>query len=91
MSNNAAERAIRPLALGRKNYLFAGSDSGGRRAAIVYTVVETARLNGLDPEAYLRDVLARVADHPIGRIGELLPWDVARWPTSPASGSTSTR
>jgi transposase len=79
------------MALGRKNYLFAGSDSGGRRAAIVYTVVETARLNGLDPEAYLRDVLARIADHPIRRIGELLPWDVARWPPSPASASTSTR
>ena len=74
MSNNAAERAIRPLALGRKNYLFAGSDAGGRRAAAVYTIVETARMNGLDPEAYLADVLARIADHPASRIDELLPW-----------------
>jgi transposase len=74
MTNNAAERAIRPLALGRKNYLFAGSDSGGRRAAILYTLIQTATLNGLDPEAYLRDVLARIADHPINRIDDLLPW-----------------
>ena len=75
MSNNAAERAIRPLALGRKNYLFAGSDAGGRRAAAVYTIVETAKMNGLDPEAYLADVLARLADHPANRIDELLPWN----------------
>jgi transposase len=68
MTNNAAERAIRPLALGRKNYLFAGSDAGGRRATILYTLIQTATLNGLDPEAYLRDVLARIADHPINRI-----------------------
>ena len=74
MTNNAAERAIRPLALGRKNYLFAGSDSGGRRAAILYTLIQTATLNGLDPEAYLRDVLARIAEHPINRIDDLLPW-----------------
>ncbi len=75
IDNNAAERTIRPLALGRKNYLFAGSDRGGERAAAIYTLVSTARLNGLDPEAYLRDVLARIADHPINRIGELLPWN----------------
>lgn len=75
MSNNAAERAIRPLALGRKNYLFVGSDSGGVRAAAMYTLVQTARLNGLDPEAYLRDVFARIADHPINRIEALLPWN----------------
>jgi transposase len=75
IDNNAAERAIRPLALGRKNYLFAGSDKGGERAAAIYTLVGTARLGGLDPEAYLRDVLARIADHPINRIGELLPWN----------------
>jgi transposase len=80
MTNNAAERAIRPLALGRKNYLFAGSDSGGRRAAILYTLIQTATLNGLDPEAYLRDVLARIAEHPIKRIDDLLPW---AWATSP--------
>jgi transposase len=77
ISNNAAERAIRPLALGRKNYLFAGSDAGGERAAAAYTLVETAKLNGLDPEAYLRDVLGRIADHHINRIGELLPWNIA--------------
>lgn len=74
MSNNAAERAIRPLVLGRKNYLFAGSDSGGVRAAKMYTIIESAKLNGLDPEAYLRDIFARIADHPINRINELLPW-----------------
>ena len=74
MSNNAAERAIRPLALGRKNYLFAGSDEGGRRAAIMYTLIETARLNDLDPEAWLADVIGRIADHPINRVDELLPW-----------------
>jgi transposase len=74
MSNNAAERAIRPLVLGRKNYLFAGSDSGGVRAAKMYTIIESAKLNGLDPEAYLRDIFARIASHPINRIDELLPW-----------------
>jgi len=76
MTNNAAERAIRPLALGRKNWLFAGADSGGERAATMYTIVQTARLNSLDPEAYLRDILDRIADHPINRIDELLPWEV---------------
>jgi transposase len=77
ISNNAAERAIRPLALGRKNYMFAGSDAGGERAAAAYTLIETAKLNGLDPEAYLRDVLGRIADHHINRIAELLPWNIA--------------
>jgi transposase len=76
ISNNAAERAIRPLALGRKNYMFAGSDAGGERAAAAYTLIETAKLNGLDPEAYLRDVIGRIADHPINRIAELLPWNI---------------
>lgn len=78
ISNNAAERAIRPLALGRKNYLFAGSDQGGERAAAVYTLIETAKLNGLDPEAYLRDIIGSIADHPINRISELLPWNMLR-------------
>jgi hypothetical protein len=75
ISNNAAERAIRPLKLGTKNWLFAGSDAGGERAAAIYTLIGTARLNGLDPAAYLRDILTMIADHPINRIGELLPWN----------------
>ena len=74
LDNNPAERALRGVAVGRKNYLFAGSDRGAERAAALYTLIETAKLNGLDPEAYLRDVLARIADHPAKRLTELLPW-----------------
>jgi transposase len=74
IDNNAAERALRAVAIGRKNYLFAGSDAGGERAAALYSLIGSAKLNGLDPQAYLRDVLARIADHPISRIQELLPW-----------------
>jgi transposase len=77
IDNNAAERALRAVALGRKNYLFAGSDVGGERAAAIYSLVGTAKLNGLDPESYLRDVLSRIADHPVNRIDELLPWNFA--------------
>ena len=73
--NNPVERALRGVAVGRKNYLFAGSDAGGERAAAMYSLIETAKLNGIDPEAYLRDVLARIADHPNNRILELLPWN----------------
>ena len=76
LDNNAAERALRAVALGRKNYLFAGSDSGGERAAAIYSLIGTAKLNGLDPEGYLREVLQRIADHPINRIKELLPWNL---------------
>jgi transposase len=74
--NNAAERSIRPLAIDRKNWLFAGSDLGGERAAIIYTLTETAKMNGIDPEAYLRAVIDRIADHPMKKIGELLPWNI---------------
>jgi transposase len=77
IDNNAAERALRAVALGRKNYLFAGSDAGGERAAAIYSLIGSAKLNGLDPEAYLREVLTRIADHPITRIEELLPWNIA--------------
>ena len=76
IDNNAAERALRAVALGRKNYLFAGSDKGGERAAAMYTLLGTAKLNGLDPEAYLHHVLERIAEHHINRIDELLPWNV---------------
>ncbi len=77
IDNNPAERALRCVALGRKNYLFAGADSGGERAAAIYSLIGSAKLNGLDPELYLRTVLAQIADHPISRIGELLPWNLA--------------
>lgn len=77
LSNNAAENQIRPLALGRKNWLFAGSDSGGERAALFYALIRTATLNGIEPEAYLRDVIARIGSHPVNRLHELLPWNWA--------------
>ena len=77
IDNNTAERAIRAIALGRKNWLFAGSHDGGERAAAIYTLTETAKLNGIDPEAWLRDVLDRLATHPAKRIDELLPWQWA--------------
>ena len=77
IDNNAAERALRTVALGRKNWLFAGSDDGGERAANIYSLLGTARLNDLNPEAYLRYVLERIADHPITEIDQLLPWNVA--------------
>ncbi len=75
MTNNAAERALRCIAVGRNNWTFAGSDAGGRRAAAIYTLIETAKLNDVDPQAWLADVLARLHDHPAKRIAELLPWN----------------
>ena len=74
LDNNPAERALRCVAIGRKNYLFAGSDAGGRRAAAMYSLIETAKLSGLDPQRYLTDILTRIADHPARQIAELLPW-----------------
>ncbi|KUZ98305.1 transposase [Burkholderia ubonensis] len=78
IDNLPVERALRGVAIGRRNYLFAGADSGGERAAAIYSLIGTAKLNGIDPEAYLRHVLARIADHPINRIDDLLPWHLAQ-------------
>ena len=75
LSNNAAERALRGIALGRKSWLFAGSDRGGQRAAAMYSLIVTAKMNDIDPQAWLADVLARVASHPASRLDELLPWN----------------
>jgi len=77
IDNNSAERALRAIAIGRKNYLFMGADSGGQRAASLYSIIGTAKLNGLDPAFYLRTVLATIAEHPINRIEQLLPWTIA--------------
>ena len=75
MTNNAAELALRCTAVGRYNWAFAGSDAGGRRAAAIYTLIETAKLNDVDPQAWLTDLLTRLQDHPAKRIAELLPWN----------------
>ena len=72
----AIEYLHRSLALGRRNWTFAGSDAGGERAAAIYSLIETAKLHGLDPEAYLRHVLERIASYPVNRVHELLPWNV---------------
>lgn len=85
ISNNAAENQIRPAAVGRKNWLFCGSDVGGERAAGFYTLIRTARLNGVEPEAWLTDVIARIGGHPINRLAEMLPWN---WQT-PATQSVA--
>ena len=74
LSNNAAERVLRGIALGRRAWLFAGSDRGGERAAAMYTLIATPKLNCVDPQAWLADVLRRVADHPASKLHELLPW-----------------
>ena len=86
--NNIAENAMRAIAVGRKNYLFAGSDAGEERAAAIYTIVQTARLNGINPEAYLTDILTKIAaGHPINRLAELMPWHMATaTQTSPPAG-----
>jgi transposase len=81
LTNNAAERALRGIALGRKSWLFAGSDRGGERAAVMYTLIQTARLNDVDPQAWLADVLARINDHNVQRLDQLLPWN---WKTTAA-------
>jgi transposase len=88
IDNNAAGRALRGVALGRKNWLFAGSDKGGVRAAAIFSLIETAKLNGVDPEAYLRDILARIADYSISRVDELLPWYRAK-PACQSGGMSS--
>ena len=75
IDNSAAERALRGVAIGRRNYLFAGADSGGERAAAIYSLIGTAKLNGVDPEAWLRHVLTHIADHPVNRVDEFLPWN----------------
>ncbi len=94
LDNNPAERALRCVAIGRKNYLFAGSDAGGHRAAAMYSLIETAKLNGLDPQLYLTDVLIRIADHPARQIADLLPWnwqpaDLSRTPHKLASSPSA--
>jgi transposase len=74
LTNNAAERALRCVPLGRKAWLFCGSDRGGQRAAVIYSLIGTAKLNDVDPQAWLADVLARIAEHPVRQLDELLPW-----------------
>ena len=93
MTNNAAERALRCIAVGRNNWTFAGSDAGGRRAAAIYTLIETAKLNDVDPQAWFADVLARLQDHPARRIAELLLWNWKRLqqPQQRVQRSLSTR
>jgi transposase len=90
IDNNAAERALRCVAIGRRNFLFAGSDAGGERAAAIYSLLGTAKLNGHNPEAFLREVLARIAEHPITRITELLPWHLTAMPAEQLTGSDAT-
>lgn len=76
IDNNSAERSLRSIALGRKNYLFAGSPSGGQRAAVLYSIISTANLNGVNPRKYLSAVLKRIGQHLINKIDKLLPWNI---------------
>jgi hypothetical protein len=87
LTNNAAERALRGVALGRKSWPFAGSDRGGERAAAMYSLVTTAKLNDVDPRAWLAGVLARIADHPASRPHELLPWNRRKPPADDATAA----
>ena len=87
LSNNAAERALRGIALGRKSWLFCGSDRGGQRAAAMYSLIVTAKMNGVDPQAWLADVLARIAAHPVHRLDELLPWNWMQKPSATAAAA----
>ena len=87
LTNNAAERGLRGIALGRKAWLFAGSDRGGERAAAMYSLIVTAKLNDIDPRAWLADVLARIADHPVRRLDDLLPWNWRQSPTQRADAA----
>jgi transposase len=77
IDNGAAERSLRGVGIGRRNYLFMGSDAGGERAALIYGLIQTCTMNGLDPQAYLQYLIERISDHPINRVDELLPWNVA--------------
>ena len=86
LTNNAAERALRGVALGRKSWLFAGSERGGERAAFMYTLIITAKMNDIDPQAWLADVLKRLPDMPVSRVRELLPWN---WKTAAANVKTA--
>jgi len=91
IDNNAAERALRCVALGRKNFLFAGSDGGGTSSAALYSLIGTVKLNGQNPEAFLRAVLEHIAEHPINRIADLLPWNLIPTPDAelPAADDTT--
>ncbi len=79
IDNNSAERSMRCVALGRKNYLFMGSEGGSKSAAIAYTLIETVKLRGVDPQAWLTNILSRIADHKITKLDELMPWSYAQY------------
>src|SRR5215218_9176536 len=91
LTNNAAERELRGIALGRKSWLFAGSDRGGERAAVMYTLIQTAKLNGVDPQAWLADILARINDHNIQNLDQLLPWNWTRISNKPTASSSAAK